>query len=585
MITLPSIFLNPPLFADAEKTRIARLLYIVIGVLLIGSPLYAVVLYLAGVSDHLAIRLGVFLIFIVLLIPMLFAVQRGYVRSTAIVLVTYLWYSLALIVALDGSVASPMYSWFIVVIVCGGLVISARGLFALVTATIVFGVLIFVAERAGLTATFAPPTPAYYLFFDFSSFILSGGFVTLAFKSMYDAWKQTQDDASSLRRANDDLQQTANLLKQTFEDVSDSVFIKDREGHFLHVNQHGAKLTGKSAEDFINHTDFDLYNVASAQEIRDSDIAVIESQTAITYEQTHIVDNETRIIVIKKSPIFDKDGKVIGLFGVGKDITGLRQEEERKLVEEALRAEVSTQQQALRLKDDFVGMVSHELRTPLSVILSSKDILQRYADRLTPEKVAEHFDKIGRQTHFMTEMIDQLLLRNQFNTQMISFEPGPVDIEEFCQEIYDQMRLTKRENLEINFVHEKLPGIVMLDAKLMRYALNNLLSNAVKYSPEGGEVRLTVVQDDDFLVFTVSDQGIGIPERDQKRLFEPFYRAGNARDIQGTGLGLSIVNDSVEKHGGAIMYESVPGNGSTFTVTIPLSLESQNVPEGLSVEV
>jgi hypothetical protein len=85
--------------------------------LLIGSPVYAVVLYLAGVSDHLAIRAAVFLIFVVLLLQMLFAVRRGFIQSTARVLVTYMWLSLALIVVLDGSVKSPMYSWFIVVIV------------------------------------------------------------------------------------------------------------------------------------------------------------------------------------------------------------------------------------------------------------------------------------------------------------------------------------------------------------------------------------------------------------------------------------------------------------------------------------
>jgi signal transduction histidine kinase len=111
----------------------------------------------------------------------------------------------------------------------------------------------------------------------------------------------------------------------------------------------------------------------------------------------------------------------------------------------------------------------------------------------------------------------------------------------------------------------------LLDEVLVRNIVGNLLSNAIKYSPEGGEVCLTIREDKDQLRFIVSDQGIGIPQADQAQLFESFYRASNVGAIAGTGLGLSIVQNAVVCHKGHIEVHSEAGQGSRFTVTLPVS--------------
>jgi signal transduction histidine kinase len=121
-------------------------------------------------------------------------------------------------------------------------------------------------------------------------------------------------------------------------------------------------------------------------------------------------------------------------------------------------------------------------------------------------------------------------------------------------------------------LHLTLPPaehLFWLDDTLIRNIVGNLLSNAIKYSPHGGTVLLSVQDQGNSLVFTVSDQGIGIPEADQAQLFESFHRASNVGAISGTGLGLSIVKEAVSCHAGEIQVTSTVEQGSTFTVTIP----------------
>jgi len=108
-----------------------------------------------------------------------------------------------------------------------------------------------------------------------------------------------------------------------------------------------------------------------------------------------------------------------------------------------------------------------------------------------------------------------------------------------------------------------------MDAKLLRHILGNLLSNALKYSPGERAVRFSVHCDPNQITFRIEDQGIGIPQEEQKRMFEAFHRASNAKHLPGTGLGLAIVKQSVELHGGTVAFESTEGVGTTFTVVIP----------------
>jgi signal transduction histidine kinase len=140
------------------------------------------------------------------------------------------------------------------------------------------------------------------------------------------------------------------------------------------------------------------------------------------------------------------------------------------------------------------------------------------------------------------------------------------------------MRTTTSDSQNLALRAEGDINAVQVDQELLRHILLNLISNAIKYSPDGGTITVTVVQEQLDIVIRVSDQGIGIPPKDQKRLFQPYQRASNTGSIKGTGLGLSIVKLCAEAHKGSVSVASQPGGGSTFTVVLPDAVVPQKKP-------
>jgi signal transduction histidine kinase len=253
------------------------------------------------------------------------------------------------------------------------------------------------------------------------------------------------------------------------------------------------------------------------------------------------------------------------------DITEQKRMQQELLEAVRLRVAFEKERELVELKERFISVASHDLRTPLAVIVSSTDILQRYQDRLTVERQQEHFRKIQHQANGMTEMLQDILTLSKAQAGKQDFNPAPMDVENFCRQLFDQIVLTSDTAHDFVFKLRSPVGDAMIDEKLLQHILLNLLTNAVKYSPEEGEVRFEVWQEDRFVHFQISDQGIGIPQDEQAHLFEPFHRAKNVGDISGTGLGMAIAKENVNRHGGTIECHSEIGVGTTFTVTLPLT--------------
>ena len=169
----------------------------------------------------------------------------------------------------------------------------------------------------------------------------------------------------------------------------------------------------------------------------------------------------------------------------------------------------------------------------------------------------------------MVDLLDDVLTMSKSNAGKLDFKPQTIALRPFCDQIWDNFREIAEKTHAIEFVYNCDATEVIFDSKLIQYILVNLLSNAVKYSPTNGRVLFEVVRDHNDLVFRISDNGIGIPDKDQAKLFEPFHRAVNTKGIEGTGLGLSIVKSYVEVHNGVITFESKEGQGTIFTISIP----------------
>jgi signal transduction histidine kinase len=263
------------------------------------------------------------------------------------------------------------------------------------------------------------------------------------------------------------------------------------------------------------------------------------------------------------SPIVEHDDQLLGIVCSLRDIT------ERKRMEAQLRQILAHEMELSELKSRYVSMAAHDLRSPLAVIQSAVDLIDRYNDRLTTEQKQAKYERIQNSIKVMVEMLDDILTIGQVESGKLTFAPAPMDLLAFCDNVVAEIRHSNGTTRQVDFSSQGACGSVYMDEKLLRHILGNLLSNALKYSPAESTVMFTIQCSPDQVKFRIQDRGIGIPEADQKRLFETFHRAGNARHLPGTGLGLAIVKQSVELHGGTITFESDEGVGTAFTVIIP----------------
>jgi signal transduction histidine kinase len=221
------------------------------------------------------------------------------------------------------------------------------------------------------------------------------------------------------------------------------------------------------------------------------------------------------------------------------------------------------------LKSNFISMVSHEIRTPLALIQSSSEILGRYLQRLSPEKRERHLDTIGQSVARMVMLVEDVLMFSRAESGPMDFKPASLDLPKFCQQLVDEVNSATSRRCPIRLCISNGTGSAGVDEMLMRHILVNLLTNAVKFSKAGDEVLLEATAKPNEAVFQVQDHGIGIPEAEQSKIFEPFYRGRDVEHIPGTGLGLVIVKRCVERHGGMLELESSQGHGTRFTVRVP----------------
>ncbi len=246
--------------------------------------------------------------------------------------------------------------------------------------------------------------------------------------------------------------------------------------------------------------------------------------------------------------------------------------------EEKLRQSLEKEKELSALKSRFVTMTSHEFRTPMSTILSSTELLEHFSHKLSEQKKTQHYQRIQSAIKNMTQLLDDVLVFGKAEAGKLELKPVCVNLKVFCQDLVEEMRLNAGSKYVISFVKKGDDTNVYMDEKILYQILNNLLSNAIKYSPEGGEINLELVCEHDLAIFTIKDQGIGIPQAEQVQLFNSFYRGSNVGGIAGTGLGLAIVKKCVELQGGLITVHSEMGVGTKFTITIPSTPQLQMRP-------
>jgi PAS domain S-box-containing protein len=364
------------------------------------------------------------------------------------------------------------------------------------------------------------------------------------------------------------LQLANELLRAVTEGTSDAVFVKDLAGRYLMVNRGGAHGVGRAPEQILGRTDEELFGPTIAAVIRREDQKALDAGAAVTSEFEIDFGDRVRSVSSVRAPYRSREGSVIGVVGVSRDISTLKRTQ--RTVEELVRklagrsAELASSNAELQR---FAYVASHDLQEPLRTISGFVQLLaKRYRGQLDAA-ADEYIGFTVDATQRMQAMIQGILELSRVGSQPIRAEP--VDVGEAVRRAQSALGPAIAETGAAIDVEGPLPIVTGDGVQLMR-VFQNLIGNALKFCDRGRpQVRIRAQRGEGGWVFAVSDNGIGIPSEHRERVFEMLGRLHTREEYPGTGMGLAIVKRIVERHGGRVWVDSTPGFGSTFRFSIP----------------
>jgi PAS domain S-box-containing protein len=383
---------------------------------------------------------------------------------------------------------------------------------------------------------------------------------------------ELQLEVNERMRAEEALSEERKVLRALIDNVPDFMYVKDVESRFLVANASLAHSMGiKDPEKLLHKTDFDFYPKELADGYYLDEQNVIRTKQALFNREEGSLDtdgNKTWLLTTKV-PLFDKNGQVTGVAGIGRDITHIkRTHEEMQKAREAAEA-------ASRAKSEFLANMSHEIRTPLNGVMGMTDLA--LDTQLTAEQ-REYLETVKMSGDSLLTVINDILDFSKIEAGKIDLEALDFNLRESLETTLKTLAMRSDEKgLELLCeVAPEVPEMVRGDSSRLRQIVVNLVGNAIKFT-DTGEIAVKVELEskegtDCICRFTVADTGIGIPENKRESIFEPFSQADTSttRKYGGTGLGLTISTRLVRMMGGKIWMESEIGRGSQFHFTVRL---------------
>ena len=340
--------------------------------------------------------------------------------------------------------------------------------------------------------------------------------------------------------------------------MSDGVLSTDRHGNIIIINETACEFLNTDPQTAVNQPLVELLGISATTSFED----LLDNQAERIIEQSAEYEDDL-ILQADFSLIKRNTGFTTGLVCVLHDVT---------------------EQQKIDLdRRQFVSNVSHELRTPLTSLRSYVEALNDGA-MADPQLAPRFLNVIQDETDRMIRMITSLLSLSRLDQGTTKINLELVNFNEFFNYILDRFDMllakdrekaekagttVKRYTIKRIFTHKDL--WVEIDPDKLTQAIDNIMNNAIKYSPDGGIITCRLVDTQNNLILSIADQGLGIPRKDIKKVFERFYRVDKARSRQqgGTGLGLSIAKEVIEAQGGHIWVNSAENRGSTFYISLP----------------
>jgi PAS domain S-box-containing protein len=359
------------------------------------------------------------------------------------------------------------------------------------------------------------------------------------------------------------LLQERDMLRALIDNLSENLFVKDRDCRFIYTNKATAQWFGFDDPRLLyGKSDIDFFSEEHARQAYDDEQRIMETEEPlIDYEERETWEGAPDTWAsTSKFPFHDSDGRVIGIMGISKKIT------EKKLMEQALQRRTQELARANEELQLFAYVASHDLQEPLRMISSYVQLLaRRYKDKLDAdgqEFIAFAVDGAAR----MRGLINDLLAYSRIDTQGKALEP--TDCNDLVKEVLVDLQVAIREN-EALVTHDELPTVAA-DRTQLRQLFQNLIGNAIKFrGDEQPAVHLGVEPHGEEWMFSVRDNGIGFDPKFADRIFAIFQRLHGREKYPGTGIGLAVCKKIVERHGGRIWAESQPNHGATFYFTLP----------------
>ena len=367
-------------------------------------------------------------------------------------------------------------------------------------------------------------------------------------------------------------------MKQFFKTANTPIIGIDNKGLVNEWNLTSEKITGYTKQEVLGKNFVETYIAKGykkiARKLLEKTLKGIETATFEVPLFTKV--KEQVMILLNTNARIDTDGKIVGVLVVGQNITelvGYRNELELKVKRRTLRLKKSLEKQKElnKLKSRFISTTSHEFRTPLSAINFAAGSIKKYWRKMEPSKIKQKLKRIEDQVLHMTKLLDDILIVGQTEASKNIYNPLEINLGEFMSEIVDEVSNSIKNSHKLILIdpEELKNATIFIDEKLGRNIFINLLSNAVKFSPKADTVTIEFSSEDNYIIISVTDFGIGIPKAELSDIFKPFVRGKSVDLIQGSGLGLSIVKDAVDLIDGKIIVQRNIGNGTSFIVKIP----------------
>jgi PAS domain S-box-containing protein len=376
------------------------------------------------------------------------------------------------------------------------------------------------------------------------------------------------------------LEEERNVLRTLIDTLPESIFVKDRDGRFVINNSAHARLLGAaSPEEAVGKTDFDFFPRELAETYQADEQAIIRSGEAWINREEPVVDAQgnRKWSATTKVPLPDREGRIMGLVGISRDITA------QKLAQETMQQAREAAESATRAKSEFLANMSHEIRTPMNGILGMTELA--LDTDLTAEQ-REYLELVRASAHSLLSVINDILDFSKIEAGKLDLDPIPFLLRDSLGDTVATLALRAEEKgLELaTHILPDVPDALVGDPGRLRQVVVNLAGNAIKFT-EQGEVIVRVetalqAEGDVVLHFSVRDTGIGIPPEKHRAIFEAFSQADSSttRRFGGTGLGLTISSRLVRLMDGRIWVESEPGKGSIFHFTARFGLHAGPMP-------